>query len=562
MLLSELNLDPTLPLAVDTETIELYGATRCVQLFQRGMPQAAVVEWPGDVELQQFLDNYHCILHNSHYDITVMQQNAGNRFVPKNFDDTFLLARLAFPRLEEYNLQAVMTHVLGYDPYTKAGFNKTEMQKSDWSKTVLSNEQIRYASIDVEYLIDVYDAVVHAKTELSYQVDMLTLRYCLDFQWNGMPIDINRVMAEKVKAMKTIQENPLPKNPLKPTETLNPNSYKQVRALLNTDKSDDLGLAQLAIRGDQNAKLIRLHRKMLKRLNFLAKYSKKRLIGKFKPSARSGRLTSDDENLQQIPRALKTIFGAPPGRVLVYADYAQLELRTIAVITSCMAMIKLFQEGKDLHDFVAEMLFGADFTKEDRQVTKTCNFNFLYGGGIVVFLGILVKTVEIILDERKAGQLRSRWRNLFKEIAGWQERGAVAWRNKEEWATPFGRRYVGNLMTDQLNIQNQGFGAEIAKLALHYTCRDNKLIDMGGVLCNFIHDSFIIECDDDPEVYMPIAQHLAESMQTAWFEGCKMTDVHNVPMPVKVLVGHNWGDIESGEFKYKYELNGMEMSDV
>jgi hypothetical protein len=59
-------------------------------------------------------------------------------------------------------------------------------------------------------------------------------------------------------------------------------------------------------------------------------------------------------------------------------------------------------------------------------------------------------------------------------------------------------------------------------------------------------------------VYIPIAEHLAKSMQVAWFEACKMTDVHDVPMPVKVLVGKNWGDIEEGIFDYKLELDGLQ----
>lgn len=549
-------LDKSKPVFLDTESTKLYGKTRLAQVFQEGWTKAELIAWPDEAELQQQFADYHTVMHNAHYDCSALQQNAGNRFVFEQMDDTFLLARLAFPNLESYALDDVMAYVLGFDPYEQEGLVKKDMQKSDWSKPNLTPEQLRYASIDVEFLPAVYNAVKHMKDSLSYKLDMLTLRHCLDFQWNGMYIDQARVMEEKIKCLKAIKENPLPKNPKKPTEELNVNSYVQVRALLGVTESDDIALAKLAIQGSTDAKLIRLHRKMLKRLNFLSKYGVKRLYGKFKPSARSGRLTSDDENLQQIPRALKRIFSAPPGRVLIYADYAQLELRTIAVITKCVEMIRLFKDKQDLHDFVATILFGAGFTKEDRQVTKTCNFNFLYGGGIAVFLNILIKTVEIVLSEGQAGRLRSRWRNLFKEVSGWQERGADDWRKGKVWSTPFGREYVGKMMTDQLNIQNQGFGAEIAKLALHYLLKEDKLKNLNGILCNFIHDSFIIEADDNPEVYIPIAEHLAKSMQEAWFEGCNMTEVHDVPMPVKVLVGKNWGDMEEGIFDYKLDLEG------
>jgi DNA polymerase-1 len=90
-------------------------------------------------------------------------------------------------------------------------------------------------------------------------------------------------------------------------------------------------------------------------------------------------LTSNDENLQQIPRALKDIFGYPKdaGRVLIYSDYAQVELRTICAILQVKLMEQMFREGVDLHGYVASILFGEDWTKDDRQVTKTYNFNLL-----------------------------------------------------------------------------------------------------------------------------------------------------------------------------------------
>lgn len=545
-------IDKGAPLYYDTESTGLYEKTRLAQFYQEGWDFVCLVEWPDEEWLQSVLDVCESVMHNAHYDVTAAQQQAGNRYIPPLFHDTFLAARLAFPRLGEYTLDAVMAHVLGFDPYKQAGLIKKDMQKADWSKPKLDPEQLTYASIDVYYLPQVYHAVKHQFESLSYKLDMLALRYALDFQWNGMPVDLSRVMDERVAAIKALRDSPCP---------VNPNSYVQVRKWLNCTESDDLALARLAIKGDEKAELIRLHRKMLKRQNFLGKYARQRIYGKFKPSARSGRFTSDDENLQQIPRALKGIFAPPPGRVFVFADYAQLELRTIAVITKCVEMIRLFRNYEDLHDFVAAMLFRADFSKEERQVTKTCNFNFLYGGGIAVFLGILIKTVEILLTEGQASTLRNKWRRLFKEIAGWQERGIAAHRKGEVWSTPLGREYVGNLMTDQLNIQNQGFGAEIAKLGLHYLLQDNKLANLGGILCNFIHDSYIIECDDDPAVYKPIAEHLGNAMQEAWFEGCKMTDVHNVPMPVKVLVGHNWGDIEAGQYVYRFDMKGDEHMD-
>lgn len=545
--LKDVVIDKTKPIAVDTETLGFYQKVRLVQLYQSDWDKVKVVSYPNELALQTVLAGVKQIYHNAHYDITTIQQT-NTRWIPDDFEDTFLLARIALPKLGEYSLDVVMTSVLGYDPYKKAGLDKKKMQSANWAGA-LTNDHLTYAAIDVYHLLTVYEAVKHVADSMSYKLDKLSLGYALDFQWNGLPINIKRCLDLKVKNIKTLKENPIP---------VNPNSWKQVRAWLDTDESDDLALARLAAAGCTKSTLIRLHRKLLKQNNFLDKYAKPRIYGKFKPSARSGRFTSDDENLQQIPRALKCIVEAAEGKVLIYADYAQLELRTIAVITKCIEMIMRFKNYEDLHDFVAAMLFGADFSKNDRQITKTCNFNFLYAGGIAVFLGILLKNTGISITEAKANGLRNTWRKLFKEVTAWQQAGIRAHQQGKVWHTPFGRPYYGNLITDQLNIQNQGFGSEIAKLAMHYYLKDGKLTELGGILCNFIHDAYITECEDDPAVYMPIAEHMAKSMQTAWFEGCKMVDTRDVPMPVKVLIGKNWGDMENGIFTAKVELKGLE----
>ena len=209
------------------------------------------------------------------------------------------------------------------------------------------------------------------------------------------------------------------------------------------------------------------------------------------------------------------------------------------------------------------MLFGEDYTPAQRQLTKTYNFSFLYGGGLPMLISILITTAGILLSESEANRDRARWRSLWREIYAWQERGISAWRNKRPWATPLGRRYTAKMMTDQLNIQNQGAGAEVAKLALHYLLKDlSKHEDT--FLCNFIHDSYIIEAPDDPNVYKAVAEDLGKAMQTAWFEMSKLLPIQDLPMPVEVKVGYNWGDIENDDVDdlWTYELEGKEYATV
>jgi DNA polymerase I-like protein with 3'-5' exonuclease and polymerase domains len=553
--LGEVNVIEGIPLCADTETDGFYGAVELLQLYQEGWPHVLFVRKPNPFELAQFLAKHKSIWFNAHYDLTTVQQQTSPEFKCE-YECVFLLARLALPTLSEYTFDAVQEAVLGYDPYYKANLNKKALQKSDWTKAELTDDQCMYGALDVFHMPAIYEAVKGKLDDISYVLDKSTVDSCLWFQWHGMPTDEDRLYAQWDKAEKEKARlvEILPPN-------FNPNSWQQVRKLLDVDESDDKYLAMLELKEDNEmAGNIRKYRKVTKRLSFLTKYDgfDGLLIGKFKPSARSGRLTSNDENLQQIPRALKDIFGynKEAGRVLIYSDYAQVELRTICALLNIKLMEKMFREGVDLHGYVASILFGEDWTKDDRQVTKTYNFNLLYGGSVGMVLQILI-SYGYWIEERLANRHKAKWLNLFGEINKWQQESISQWRKGKLAQTPFGRQYKGKLMTDQMNIMNQGAGAEVAKLALHYFVPYAKANDIK--IANFIHDSFILDCVDDPAVYAPAAAELAKCMQQAWFECSKLFKIKDLPMPIDVSVGYNWGDIEEGEgIIHKHNLTGME----
>lgn len=601
-------------LFVDTETVGLYGKIRLVQFYQRGMDEVLIVEWPDPYMLAATMDQFNNVAHNIHYEVTVVQQNSGTRWIPERMVDTFLLARLALPNNEAFTLDDVMLVCLGRDPYRMQGLKKADLQKSDWGAPKLSDDQYVYAATDVYYLPNVLDKVQKAEEEFSYKLDMLTLRYCLDFQWNGMPLSKARLFEQWDKAEKALSEIKIPVNAASP---------KQVKEWLGIDSSADLELAYIELNESETdlcyygsnsegtpkniaAGLIRKARKLKKRLSFLAKFEETAkdgfIYGKFKPSARSGRLTSDDQNLQQLPRSLKEVFGVEPdsGLILVYADYAQIELRHICALVECKLMEELFRKGEDLHTYTADMIFGSfeslfgpafkaaiethtarneygviseeDYQrihdgvehevkalyKRNRQISKTCNFSLLYGGGVPMFISILVKTTNIWLSERDGNKARAKWRNLWKEIYAWQERGIAAWRKGRLGSTPLGRKYSSKMMTDQLNIENQGGAADVNKLAMHYlTPRLRDYNAEHGTtyrIANNIHDSYILIGESIPEHYQAVARILAEEMQRAWFECSKCLKIKDLPMPVDVKCGYNWGDIENDDIENVYDF--------
>ncbi len=489
--------DEALPVFTDTETDGLYGKIVLLQVYQANWDQVILVHKPNHLEVVAYLAKVHSVWHNAHYDLTTVAP----KFVPKRFDDTFLLSRLAQPQFEKYSLDEVMSRVHGFDPYEAAGLDKKVLQKSfagSYHKKLTEDQEL-YAAIDVYYMPQVWDDVCHKLDDMSYILDKSTLVNCLDFQWNGIPVQEHRIDEEYNNAIKSLRAIPWVSNKRvhswvhgKHTVVMpfNPNSPKQVREELDLVSTAKGVLSEQSVMFDnQEAQNVLDARMYIKRISFIEKYSRERVVGKFKPSARSGRLTSDDENLQQIPRALKTVFGTTEDKVFIYSDYAQLELRTICAILGVTVMEQLFREDKDLHGYVASILFGEDWGKSDRQVTKTYNFNLLYGGSVKMVLSILI-TYGMYIQERLA--TRHKTKSKKKK-------------------------------TNQTTPDQNGTDAK---------------------LCNFVHDSYIVECDNDPAIYEPLSMILAECMQEAWFEMSKLYKIHDLPMPVDVKVGQNWGDLE------------------
>jgi hypothetical protein len=527
-------------LCCDTETIGLYGKIRTIQFFQRHWEYVLIVERPEPIDLLLFFSKIKKVktaYQGSAYDISTMQDNFGSRWAPDEWIDIMYLARLAYPTMEGQTLDEIFTTVLGYDPYAKAGINKPAMQKSNWDVFVLSDQQLTYAALDVYHMPEVIDKAGDFQEDMNYKLDMLATKYGLDFQRNGFPVIQSACEAQYRQNKRELQELAIP---------INVNSYKQVPDYCNTEKADALTLGIAALQGNTRARDVLKAKKLSKQLSFLDKFltDDGHIYGKFAPLARSGRFTCKDQNLQQLPRKLKHCFGYEKGsgKVILYADYPQLELRTIAAIVREKVLIELFKNNEDPHNYVAKLIFGENFTPEHRQVIKTYNFNLLYCGGAEMIQSILIKDNETWRELDLIHREIRQWKKTWKGIADWQQQTIRSHRRGSLKETPMGRRYRGKLLTDHANIENQGFGAEIAKLAMHYMYDDLKANN--APLINFVHDSFTVSMDEDYESNMRVAKLMKEAMQEAWFEGCKLVEVKDIPMPAQVFCGYNWKTVE------------------
>ena len=554
--------DISKPVFLDCETVGKYGTIRLVQAMQKGWKKVLLVEWPNETILMATMSSqWEIVFHNLHYDWTTAQQQNGNAtLLPKDWHCTLLLSRLAFPEKLQFSLDAVLKYISGFDPYLEQGLNKKILQKTNWGADILSREQLRYAATDVYFMPQMWKKLKKFVKDESYLLDKAAQDIFMSkLQWTGMPVDTARLHELEQKSRLALADIKFP-------EGFNYNSPAQTCEWLDIDSSADLVLAEMEIRHkNKKAAKVRKARKLSKLISFCTKCDKghnQRIFGKFAPLARSGRATCEDENLQQTPRLMKVALGFPDSdpRVLIYSDYAQVELRTICAIVRCIAMEALFREGADLHSYtVMEMLKTDKVEKAARQMIKTYNFNLLYIGGAPMLQGILLKQVGVYVPIGRLQADIKKWKRLWKEIKNWQEQVKQDHRAKRLRSTPLGRKYMGRMVTDHANIENQGSGAEVAKMAMVHM-RDDGLLDEPHVeFHNFIHDSFILSAPDEPKLYKDVSKRLATCMQKAWFDMSENFAIKDLPMPVTVSVGKNWGDIEDDDIPnlYDYELDGM-----
>lgn len=261
--------------------------------------------------------------------------------------------------------------------------------------------------------------------------------------------------------------------------------------------------------------------------------------------AQTGRLSSTNPNLQNIPvrtevgRQIRRAFVAPAGRVLVAADYSQIELRVAAALSGDEAMIKTFKEGIDLHQQTAAELFGVKLdqvTKEQRYASKTINFGVLYG---MSAHGLSVATG---MSREDAAKFINRYFEVRPRLAAYIEETKRFAREHEYTQTLFGRKRPcpeinsNNFILAQaaermaVNVPIQGTAADIYKLAM--IALDGKLEARDKLLLQ-IHDELIVETDKDRGEMA--ARLMKETMEGVYDLG--------VPLAVDTAIGTDWGEL-------------------
>ena len=261
----------------------------------------------------------------------------------------------------------------------------------------------------------------------------------------------------------------------------------------------------------------------------------------------TGRLSSTEPNLQNIPvrtelgAELRKMFAAPAGRVLVDADYSQIELRLLAHMAGDQAMIDGFQSGEDIHTITASQVFGVpveEVTPQMRRSAKAVNFGIVYGIspfslsqdiGVTVqeakeymnkyfahYAGVRAYMDGVVEQARQAGYVSTLWgrRRWIPEIK----------------SSNFSTRSFGERVA--LNAPIQGTAADIIKLAM-IRVRDRLTVEgLEGRLVLQVHDELIVECpESEAEAVCKLVREEMEGVAAL-----------SVPLLAETHAGKTWAE--------------------
>lgn len=601
--------------ALDLETTgldPLVDRVRLIQLAIKGKVFVADILSLGASILNDLADlmedsGVKKVIHNAKFELSMIQARQGRRLRAKNIFCTMLASQVCwsgyyilipapkaikFPwkrSRTDHSLKALVKRHLGLE------LDKS-YQTSDWSSNVLSMEQMQYAAKDAEVLLPLHGILSELlrmnRLEDVAELEFKTLAPVVEIELSGLPIEgkatldmMDNKSAQSQKLMQELQDDaqrsgfkPRPKKGKKPNDFINPGSRIDVLGYLNflgyqaiSTKEDDLK----ALGCPWADKLLK-YRRISRQKKFLEDWLLRtspvdgRLHAQyFQLSTVSGRFSSRKPNAQQIPKrgedglAMRRLFKATPGRMIVKADFSGIELRIMAKLSGDKTMIEAFKAGQDLHKLTASKLSGVPLeqvSKEQRQAAKSANFGLIYGASAGRFQAAAKEEYGINMTLEDAERIRQAFFSTYRGVKIWHEGQKVSkYRPKKHYfhdiehgyfsrqlissRTILGRKRIWGWFkqntlakeTELFNSPSQGTGADLIK---------SVMVELYEILLSeghdeirmigSIHDELLLE---GPETQ---AQKMAEILKDVMKKvGSKLLDP--VPVDAEVSISTTWG---------------------
>ncbi|HEV2521817.1 MAG TPA: DNA polymerase I [Candidatus Acidoferrales bacterium] len=266
-------------------------------------------------------------------------------------------------------------------------------------------------------------------------------------------------------------------------------------------------------------------------------------------TAATGRLSSSDPNLQNIPvrsdlgRQIRAAFVAGPGNTLLSADYSQIELRILAHFSEDPVLVEAFRTGQDIHARTAEEVFGVGpmaQNAEHRRAAKAINFGIIYGQ---TPFGL---AAQLNIDQKEAAKFITAYFARYRGVKDYLERSLAEARKTGATRTMFGRiRPIPEITSPQANLRSfaertalntplQGTAADLIKLAMIAIARQLAEQKFRTKMILQVHDELLFEAPhDELDRLRPLVRKAMEH-------------VHDlaVPLVVDLKAGPNWRDMK------------------
>jgi DNA polymerase-1 len=423
--------------------------------------------------------------------------------------------------------------------------------------TVPLAQATQYAAEDADVALQLHNTM-HPQlrdmglTELFTRVEMPLVSVLAEMEWNGIRVDPTELETQRARLAQRLQSV---RRDLESAakasihRTFDPDSPKQLAVALFASPDDDV--PGLGIKPTKKTKtgystdaevleelasdptitspipsLILEHRSLsklistyLEALKLAISPTTGRVHSSFHQTvAATGRLASSDPNLQNIPirteegREIRKAFVAPPGRLLVTADYSQIELRLLAHLSRDQALLDAFAQDADIHTAVAAQIHHVppeQVSREQRSGAKMVNFGIVYG---ITAFGLARR---LRIEQGEAAQIITGYKQRFAGITTFLQECVEQARSKGYVTTILGRRRPipdvastnpsKRALAERLAINSvvQGSAADLIKLAMVRVfgrLQEARLAGTNAPLHNCllllqIHDELVLECD-------------------------------------------------------------------
>lgn len=505
--------------------------------------------------------------HNLKYDRIVLEEE-GSGLEGMDFD-TMVASYLVDPARRQHNLDVLADELLGIrtTPYAEvAGKGRSEIPFPEVPLEVARD----YACEDTDVALRLKEYLRGrlldlGLEELFHRLEMPLVPILARMERTGIRIDVDffREMSRRLeRELAQIQHD----IHVEAGGEFNINSVPQLREVLfdrlqlpvikktKTGPSTDSDVLEALAGQGHRLPLLLMEYRELEKLRSTYVDALPRLVnprtGRLHTSfnqtvAQTGRLSSSDPNLQNIPirtalgREIRKGFVADPGTVFLAADYSQIELRILAHFSGDEAFVTAFREDRDVHRQTAAAIFGIpleEVSGDQRGQAKTVNFGVLYGQGEFSLgnqLGIGREAAKQFIDEyfqRFPGVRRyldeqvelARERGWAGTLAG--RRRAIPELNSKNWnIRQFGERVAQNTPI-------QGSAADLIKKAMIDVQEALDAGDTGARLLLQVHDELLFEVPEErvDEVRELVVARMESAMEL------------RVPLKVEVGVGRSW----------------------